>query len=159
MIRSTVAALVVTSALVGVSQAQSIFGGGPRYDGTVKIVELIGTSCPPGQEGQVFNAVYRAKVRPRQIAEAMSVAIPTLAGAIFLVAEGDGTFRGADQIASGTFILDAWRDGLPDNTEFNLNFDPNVIEETTPSFTFRGTVQNYFFPGCTARTRGNFVKR
>src|SRR5687768_8254486 len=42
MIRSTVAALVVTSALVGVSQAQSIFGGGPRYDGTVKIVELIG---------------------------------------------------------------------------------------------------------------------
>ena len=158
MIRSALVAAAVSAAFIGSSQAQSLFGGGPRYDGTIKILKVEGTSCLPGQEGKVFGAIYRAKVKPQQIAEAMSIAVPELAGALFIVAEGDGTFRGKSQSSSGTFILDAWRDGTADSV-FNLNFNPNVIGETTTEFTFRGKVRNYAFQGCTATIRGNFQKR
>ena len=158
MIRSAFLAMAVSAALVGPSEAQSPFGGGPRYDGTIKILNAVGPTCLPGQEGKVFGAIYRAKVRPQQINEAMSIGVPELAGAIFIVTEGDGTFRGTNQAASGTFILDAWRDAAADSV-FNLNFEPNVITETTPAFTFRGKVQNYAFAGCTATIRGNFQKR
>jgi len=159
MILQSILGLTVAIALFGSAEAQSVFPGGPRYDGLIRLVKLTGASCPAGQEDQAFNAAYRAKVRPTQLAEAMSVAIPAPAGGIFLVAEGDGTFRGADQKASGTLILDAYRQALPKNTIFNLNFDPNVIGESTASFTFRGTVENYIFPGCTAQIRGTFDKR
>lgn len=150
--------MAISAALVGSSEAQSPFGGGPRYDGTIRIVSAVGATCLPGQEGRTFGAVYRAKVRPRQADEAMSISVTDLAGAIFVTAEGDGTFRGTDQRVKGSLILDASRKPAPDSV-FNLNFNPNVIVETTTEFTFRGTVTNHIFPGCTATIRGNFQRR
>jgi len=159
MIRSTaILALAISAVVAGSADAQSIFPGGPRYDGTIKIIKLIGSSCPPGQEGAVFDAAYRAKMKPTQLKEAMSVAIPAPAGAVYLTAEGDGTFRGTDQAAKGMLILDAWLQKLP-NSVLNLDFEPNSITETTEEFTFKGKFKNYTFQGCTARIRGSFFKR
>jgi hypothetical protein len=143
--------------LASASMAASLFPGGPRYDGTIKIVNLTGASCPPGQIGLVLSAVYRAKVKPVQLAEAMSISAP-LAGALFIGAEGDGTFKGANQAYSGSFIIDAWRQNLS-NGVVNLTFTPATILETTTDFTFRGSISNYTFKNCTATVRGNFSLR
>jgi hypothetical protein len=151
-------AVAMLAAMVSPGKADSLFPGGPRFDGTIKLTDLAGSSCPPGQQGQTLPAVYRAKVKPSQLAEAMSVAIPSLAGALYILSEGDGTFKGTDQPASGSLILDAWRQALP-NMVFNLSFSPKIISDTTPDFTFKGTVQNYTFPGCVATVRGTFFQR
>jgi hypothetical protein len=75
--------------------------------------------------GQVFAAAYRAKFTDRQINEAMSISIPipTLAGAAYILAKGDGTFEGTDQEVNGTFILDAYRPAIPTGV-MNLAFRP-----------------------------------
>src|SRR4051812_47839827 len=109
MIPKTFVAIAMLGTMIGTSNADSMFPGGPRFDGTIKIVALAGSSCLSDQVGQTLPAVYRAKVRPSQISEAMSVSIASRAGALYILAEGDGTFRGTDQSASGSFFLDAWR--------------------------------------------------
>lgn len=162
MLRSAVLALALTAGFVGSSQALT-FPGGPRYDGIITIVELTGTSCNgvtfPGQK---LNAVYRARVKSTQVGEVISVEVPL--GALLIKADGDGDFQGANQKASGSFIIDAWQAPLP-NAVFNLTFSPstitdaNGITETTDSFTFRGNVKNYTVTNCTVRVKGSFQKR
>jgi hypothetical protein len=160
MNRKTALLALAAAATIGSAQAQSIFPGGPRFDGTVRIVNLTGSNCPPGVEGQTYQAAFAAKTRPTsQGDERMSIVIPSLAGAYFLRAEGgNGTFAGADQVASGHYILDAYRRSPP-NSILNLDFTPNIVLESTPSFTFRGTARNFAFQGCTATVRGNFTRR
>ena len=159
MFRTALLTIGFSAMLTGFSQAQSPFPGGERYDGTVRIVELTGRSCPPGQEGEVFPAVFRAQLHPDSAAgEMLSLAVESLAGALFLQAEGDGTLAGRQQPASGTFILDAHRGVLP-QAILNLDFRPNRIDGDVDDFTMNGTVRNYTFRGCTARIRGAFVRR
>ncbi len=145
------------AALATTSQAASLFPGGPRYDGTIKITKLTGATCPAGQLNAVFQAVYRAKVKPTQIAEAISMEAP-LAGALFIGAGGDGTFKGSNQAFSGSFIMDAWRQNLA-NGVVNWTFTPSTIVDTTTSFTFQGSISNYTFQNCEARVRGTFTLR
>jgi hypothetical protein len=158
MFRIFAASALLLSALSTASSADSLFAGGPRYDGTVKLVKLVGTSCPPGQGGQVYPAVYRAKVKPLQPVEAINVGGLPLAGAIIIAAEGDGTFKGANQAFKSGFIIDAWH-GVGSAGVTNFNFTPNTITETTTSFTFAGTISNYTFKNCTATVKGNFTLR
>jgi hypothetical protein len=154
-----IAVVLLLGASIGSAQADSLFPGGPRFDGTIKLLNLSGASCPPGQLGQVFPAVYRTKRKPTSTgSEGMSIAIPALAGALYMVPARDGTFAGTNQPVDGTFILDAWRSALPAMV-FNLDFNPNTITGDTPDFTFKGTIQNYTFPGCVATVRGTFILR
>lgn len=157
MTNRIVASVLMLASISTPSLAASLFPGGPRYDGTIKIVSLVGASCPAGQIGQVLPAVYRAKVLPSQLAEAISMSVP-LAGALFIGAGGDGTFKGTDQAYSGSFIMDAWRQSLP-NGVVNLTFTPKTILETTTDFTFKGTISNYTFKNCVASVRGTFSLR
>jgi hypothetical protein len=145
-------------ALVSAAHAAVTFPGGPRYDGTIKIVTLTGPSCPPGLVGQVFTTAYRAKFTSNQIREAMSLSIPTYAGGAYIEANGDGTFKGTDQEVDGTYILDAFRHVIPPGV-VNLTYRPNTVTETTTEFTFRGTYVNFLVPSCTADIRGSFIKR
>ncbi len=159
MVRSAILAFLMAAGLAGTSQGQSIFPGGPRFDGSIKIVDLAGVSCPPGQEGKIFRAAWRIKPSPNsRREEAFTIAIPTPAGGLYVAALGDGTLAGADQAAVGTLVLDAFRQGV-ENLIFNLRFTPGVITGDTPQFTFRGSVRNYLFPGCTAIVRGSFFRR
>lgn len=159
MSRRVLLVLALSTAFAGSSQAAQIGGGGPRYDGTVKITKLQGASCPASQEGDIFPAIFRAEGQFGQVPEALSIAIDQLAGGLFIVAKGGrGTLAGDNQSATGSYILDAWRSELPEAT-LNLNFNPNVIRAGTQSFTFRGTIKSYIFKGCTATVRGTFDKR
>jgi hypothetical protein len=157
MTRKALLSIAIFLAMGGVSWA-TIFSGGPRYDGTVKILQLTGTSCPSGQLGQVFPAVYRAKFKPTQINEAMSISFSVLAGAVFIVAQGDGTFSGTDQVVDANLILNAARAAVPQGT-VNFRFNPNPVTETTTHFTFSGVYKNYTFANCVAKVRGVFTKR
>lgn len=168
--RRTLAYAVLTAAMFSVSPAlaegNSLFAGGPRYDGTVKITKLSGSSCPNAAvqllKGRTGEAVYRAKVKPTQLAEAMSIQLP-LAGALLLVAGGDGYFKGANKPLSGSFIMDAFINKLPTkspkNSVANLTFMPATIVEGTESFTFTGKITNYAFASCQAEVRGSFYLR
>jgi hypothetical protein len=159
MVKLALCSFVLSVAMIGFSVAQSVFPGGPRYDGTVKVVRLVGSSCPQSQTGSVFSASYRVKANANAtIGEAMSIAIPAPAGSLFLLAGGDLTFAGANQAASGSFILDAWRGNLR-NIVANLTFVPSALSATTPRFSFRGTLRNYLFSGCVATVQGSFTKR
>lgn len=159
MVSKVFLGLAALAAMIGTAKADFSFPGGPRYDGTIKIVALDGPTCPPGQVGQVFPTAYRAKVTPSQIEEAISVEIPPLRGAVFVVAVGGGgTLAGNHQQVNGTFILDAYRAALPDG-EFNLRFRPATITADTTDFTFKGTYQNFLVSGCLATIRGVFTKR
>jgi hypothetical protein len=159
MARRALLAAAMLGATIGSAQADGPFSGGPRYDGTIKILALTGPTCPPGQVGQVFPATYRLKTKPTApIGEGISLSISSASGAFYIAAEGDGTFKGVNQSASGIFILDAWHGPLPDMV-LNLKFNPSTVDETVTDFTFKGTVQNYTFTGCVATVRGTFTKR
>lgn len=158
MLKNIAVSALLLTALSTAASADSLFPGGPRYDGTVKIVKLTGVSCPPGQAGQVYPAVYRAKVKPTQLPEAIDVGGLPLAGALILAAEGDGTFKGAGQAFKGGFIIDAWHGGGVSGAT-NLTFTPATITDTTTSFTFKGSISNYTFKNCTATVKGNFTLR
>lgn len=164
--RRSLAFAVLTAAMFSVSPAlaegNSLFGGGPRYDGSVKITRLSGSACPPTVvqllSGKSGDAVYRAKVKTTQIAEAMSIELP-LAGAALIVAGGDGYFKGSNKPLSGNFIMDAWPNKLPKKSVANLTFTPATIVEGTQSFTFKGTITNYAFETCRAEVKGSFNLR
>jgi hypothetical protein len=159
MLRSAFLSAVLLAGFVGSAVAQSDFDPRPRFDGTVKITRLVGASCQDGQQGQTYQAAFAAKINPTARApETMTIVVPTLAGALYLRAEGNGTFVGANQVASGIFVFDATRGALP-NAQLNLDFNPNAVTGTTPSFTFLGTVRSFLAPGCTATVRGNFTRR
>lgn len=160
--RSLVLALGISAGLIGASQAVT-FPGGPRYDGIITIVDATGASCQGVTfVGQKVNAVYRARTKPTELDEVISVEVPL--GAIILRAEGDGDFQGTNQSVSGGFIIDAWQGTLPSAT-FNLSFTPTTITDahgitaSTDSFTFRGSVRNYSVANCTVRIKGAFTKR
>jgi hypothetical protein len=162
MNRLLVTAIALSTAVIGSSQALT-FPGGPRYDGIITVTHLTGASCSEVTfVGQKLNAVYRARTKPSQIAEAISLEVPL--GALIIVAGGDGDFQGADQGATGSFIIDAWRQDLPDAT-LNLKFvpatinDAHGIKDTTDNFSFTGSVKNYVFPNCTIRVKATFAKR
>jgi len=152
-------------ALAGVAEAgNSLFPGGPRYDGYIKITEVLGSSCVYKDYisyyvlGKRFKAVFRSKTKPDSPApETMSVELP-LAGAIWLQAEGDGTLAGKNQSLIGTVIIDAYK-YTPDGLISNLTFDPPAIGETTSAFTFKGTLKNYIYKDCTIKLQGDFDLR
>ncbi len=164
---ATVTAVTAVTALIvslspALAEGNSLFGGGPRYDGSIKIKDVTGTQCPPTVKAQLVglssDAVYRAKVKPTQIAEAMSVELP-LAGAAIIVAGGDGYFRGDNKPLSGNFIMDAWPSKLPKDTVANLKFRPATIVEGTESFSFKGDITNFAFKDCKVTVSGTFNLR
>ncbi len=164
-------ATVMTSLLMSLSpalaQSNSLFGGGPRYDGTVTVTDLTGSACPAfivsRVKGKASEAVFRARVKPTQLVEAMSVSLP-MAGAALLVAEGDGYFKGKNKALKANFIIDAWPVSVKKGSVANLTFSPAnpgpaTVAEGTPSFTFTGRISNYAFEGCTAAVSGAFNLR
>ncbi len=154
-------ALIVSSS-PALAEGNSLFGGGPRYDGSLKIKKVTGAQCPPAVvqtlTGLSADAVYRAKVKPTQIAEAMSVELP-LAGAALIVAGGDGYLKGVNKPLTGNFIMDAWPNKLPSRSVANLKFTPPNIVEGTPSFSFTGSITNYAFADCKVTVSGTFNLR
>jgi hypothetical protein len=131
----------------------------PRYDGKIQILELTGSPCATLSEavGDEHKAVFRAKVSESGLAEAMSIVVPR--GMLFVSAELDETFAGKKQVATGSFIIDAFRSSLPDAV-LNLKFEPPVVNpDTVGNFKFKGSWQNYRVFGCTARVKGIFRKR
>jgi hypothetical protein len=158
-LKNSLLSIVFLAGLIGSAEAQSVFDPRPRFDGTVKITRLVGTSCPAGQQGETYQAAFAAKLTPGGPAgESMTVVVPTFAGAIYFKAGGDGTFAGTNQAASGTLAVDATFRKAP-NAVLNLSFTPGAITGNTPQFTFVGTVRHFTFTGCTANIRGNFVRR
>ena len=162
MNRLLVTAVALTAALTGSSHALT-FPGGPRYDGIITVTQLTGASCSQVTfVGQKLNAVYRARTKPAQVVEAMSIQVPL--GALLIKADGDGDFQGVDQLGSGSYIIDAWQGALPKAT-FNLKFNPTTITDahgitdTTENFSFAGSVKNYAISNCTIRVKGTFTKR
>lgn len=159
--RTTVCSFAALAALFGSAAAAGPldFPGGPRYDGTVKVLSFSGATCPATQLNAKLSAVYRIKANSKQIPEAISVVISSpVEGAVILKAENDGTLAGKDQKVSGSFILDAYANKLP-TSKANLKFTPASLQDAPDTFKFTGTISNYFVQGCTAKVRGNFAKR
>lgn len=157
MFRKWTVAVAVLSGVLGTSHAET-YPGGPRYDGTVKITALTGTTCATLSDtvGDVHIAIFRSQ-NPAGSPEAMSVFVPN--GILWMIAELDGTFAGNNQVASGTLIIDAFRGVLPDAV-FDLRFEPSVVDPAlVTSFKFRGKWRNYKVNGCTASVRARFNKR
>jgi hypothetical protein len=122
------------------------------------LTELSGAACASlsDQVGDKFPTVFRSKVSESGLSEAMSIQMPL--GSLFISAAFDETFAGKNQVGTGSFIIDAFRSALPDAV-FDLKFRPAVVTESVSSFKFKGTWKNYRVEGCTAKVRGNFVKR
>src|SRR3954447_22199442 len=95
-------ALLCLAGMSGVAAADL-----PVFGGKITIVSLSSSTCP-GTVGQKLPAAMRVRVKTTQTSpETLTVAISQLAGGVFVRAEDDGTFAGADQAVSGTYVLGA----------------------------------------------------
>ena len=155
------AAAALTIGLPSAAHAgNSLFAGGPRYDGTVTVDNVTGKKCNPAFAAYFKNytgtAAYRAKVVPKNLGEALSVELP-LGGALYAEAVSGYFTQGRTDIR-GSMIMDAFRPTVP-NGSAQLTFDPPTILETTKSFTFTGKIINYGFADCTATVSGAFNLR
>ncbi len=74
-------------------------------------------------KGKTSEAVFRARVKTTQTAEAMSVSLP-MAGAALLVVESDGYFKGRNKKLKANFIIDAWPAAAKNGSVANLTFSP-----------------------------------